>query len=236
MMLKNIQNVFIDLDDTLWDFTANAALSLRHVYESHGLKDYCPEYNLFRQIYMEKNNELWELYHYGKISKSYLITERFRYTLERINYKGSDDAVIAAKINDEYLDFLANQPALVPGAKELLEYLTERFKVNIVSNGFKGVQFKKLQSGGIDRYIDKLILSDDAGFTKPNRGIFDFALQLCNAKAETSVMIGDNYDADINGAHNAGWMTIHFNIKNDAPGNSVADVTVKRLTDIKGLF
>lgn len=235
-MLKNVRNVFIDLDDTLWDFTSNASLSLKHVYESNGINDYCPEYDLFRQIYLDKNNELWELYHYGKITKSYLITERFRYTLEQINYKGGDADETAAKINDEYLDFLARQTTLVPGAKELLEYLTERFKVSIVSNGFKGVQLKKLQSGGIDGYIDKLILSDDAGITKPNRGIFDFALNLCDAKAETSLMIGDNYDADINGAHNAGWMTIHFNVKNDAPENSVADATVKRLTDIKGLF
>lgn len=235
-MLKNIQNVFIDLDDTLWDFTTNAGLSLRHVYESNGIIDYCPEYDLFRQIYLDKNNELWELYHYGKITKSYLITERFRYTLEQINYHGNDADKIAAKINDEYLDFLAQQRTLIPGAKDLLEYLTRRFKVSIVSNGFKGVQLKKLQSGGIDGYIDKLILSDDAGITKPNRGIFDFALNLCNARAETSLMIGDNYDADINGAHNAGWMTIHFNIKNDAPENSVADATVKKLADIQGLF
>ncbi|MEG0253710.1 MAG: HAD-IA family hydrolase, partial [Muribaculaceae bacterium] len=121
-------------------------------------------------------------------------------------------------------------------ALELLQHLTKHFKVHILSNGFKGIQAKKLHSGGIDKYIDKIVLSDEVGYTKPLKEIFDVALKMVEADATTTVMIGDNYDADICGAHNAGWKTIFFNRKNAIIDDTVADITVDKLADIISLF
>ncbi|MGN0213738.1 MAG: YjjG family noncanonical pyrimidine nucleotidase [Muribaculaceae bacterium] len=231
MMEKTkIKTVFVDIDDTVWWFTENSKLSLRHVYDVFGLNSYEPVYEKFRDIYLKKNVELWDLYHHGKINKDYLVTERFRYTLQQIGVSGGLDAM-SREIDDEYLRFLAEQHILVPGAKPLLEYLNKHFKVHALSNGFKGTQQQKLRSGGISHLIDKVIISDDCGFTKPMREIFDYALRECDAEAETTVMIGDNADADILGALNAGWHAIYFNIKGTEPCAD-ADATVNNLCDI----
>ncbi|MEG0700153.1 MAG: YjjG family noncanonical pyrimidine nucleotidase [Muribaculaceae bacterium] len=235
MMMQDIKTIFIDLDDTLWNFTENSKIALRHVYDTNSISQWC-DYERFNGLYKEKNNELWELYHYGKIDKEFLVTERFRYVFELIGCNIENSETLATKLNEEYLNYLAEQPTLVPGALELLQHLTKHFKVHILSNGFKGIQAKKLHSGGIDKYIDKIVLSDEVGYTKPLKEIFDVALKMVEADATTTVMIGDNYDADICGAHNAGWKTIFFNRKNAIIDDTVADITVNKLADIISLF
>ena len=118
-------------------------------------------------------------------------------------------------LNDRYLDVLAQQKNLVPGAVELLEYLTKRgYPLYILSNGFAEVQSRKLESGGIAYYFKRLILSDEIGVTKPDRRLFDYALQIVGAEASETLIVGDNYDADILGAMNAGWSAIYFNRDN----------------------
>lgn len=235
--MKNISTVFIDLDDTVWWFTENSKLSLRHVFDHFGMAEFCPEYDTFKAIYLAKNKELWELYHYGKITKDFLTTERFRFTLEKAGYTG-DCLAMGATVDKEYLHFLSLQSKLVPGARELLEYLNaEGYSVNILSNGFKQVQAQKLTSAGVIHLFDRIILSDDCGITKPLPGIFEYALKECNASAETSVMIGDNYEADVCGAHSAGWRTIFFN-KDNSPAENCpnADVIVASLSEIQQIL
>lgn len=231
--MKDISTVFIDLDDTVWWFTHNSKLSLRHVYDHFDMASFCPDYETFKSVYLAKNKELWELYHYGKITKDFLTTERFRYTLENTGFLG-DCLKTGAIVDEEYLHFLSLQSTLVPGARELLEHLNAKgYDVNILSNGFKQVQARKLRSAGVDHLFHHIVLSDDCGITKPLRGIFDYALHVCNVSAESSVMIGDNYDADICGANNAGWRTIFFN-KDNTPAENCpkADIIVSSLTEI----
>lgn len=236
MMIEKdkIKAVFVDIDDTVWWFTENSKVSLRHVYDAFELNKWQPEYETFRDIYSRKNVELWHLYHYGKISKSYLVTERFRYTLEKIGVS-EDIEQFAEKIDNEYLDFLAQQRLLVPGAKEMLEYLNGKYRVYALSNGFKGTQQRKLQSAGVEHLISKVIISDDCGYTKPMKEIFDYALGVCGCDAQSAVMIGDNADADIRGAHNAGWKTVYFNMYGKDTCND-ADAEIRSLDEVRKLL
>ncbi len=232
MKMRNIKTVFVDLDDTIWWFSRNSLISLRHIFDTYGLNRYA-DYEEFDRLYHEVNNHLWSLYHYGKITKDYLVTERFRYPLEKIGYPFISRV---GEINDEYLHFLSLQPLTVTGAEEMLSHLNRIYDVNVLSNGFKEVQQRKLISSGIDRYIHQVILSDDCGITKPLRGIFDYALSRCIAEAESSVMIGDNYDTDICGAKNAGWRTIFFN-KDARDGKfPAADAIVTTLAEVKNVL
>ena len=159
-----IKTVFVDIDDTVWWFTENSKLSLRHVYDAFALAEWEPCYERFRDIYLTKNAELWNLYHHGKIKKDFLVTERFRYTLQQIGVTQRVDE-LGAEIDEEYLRLLAWQSILVPGAMELLEYLNRHYHVHALSNGFKGTQQQKLRSGGISHLIDKVIISDDCGLS-----------------------------------------------------------------------
>ena len=230
-MIEGIKTVFVDVDDTLWWFSENSLMSLRHVYEVFKL-DRFADYDAFDRYYHDINSRLWELYHYGKIEKSFLVEERFRYALEKIGFQPGTIGRLGVEINEEYLRYLALQPLLVPGARVMLEGLAPGYDINVLSNGFKGVQQQKLRSGGIDGYIRHVVLSDDCGITKPLRGIFDYALGVCGATAESSVMIGDNYDTDVCGAKNAGWHTIFFNRGGKSGDYPAADAVVEDLREV----
>jgi YjjG family noncanonical pyrimidine nucleotidase len=234
--MTDIKTVFLDIDDTLWWFSRNSIVALRHVYDKFDIARWSSDYESFRSIYVAKNRELWIQYHYGKIATDYLLNERFRYTLREIGCDVDIDA-LARAMNVEYLSFLSTLKEIVPGSKQLLEYLNERgYDVNVLSNGFPRVQTGKLRSGGLDGYIHHMVLSDDCGVTKPLRGIFDYALEVCGADVDSTVMIGDNADADIRGAHEAGWKTIYFNINNVDIDDALADVTVNSLLEIKNIL
>ena len=76
-------------------------------------------------------------------------------------------------------------------------------------------------SSQIENYFDVVVLSDDVGVNKPNRRIFDFALEKAGATAIESVIIGDNPDADIVGAVIAGWRAIFFNPNDDCKASTL---------------
>ena len=233
--MKGIVTVFVDIDDTLWWFTENSKLALRHTIDAFDISSVCT-YERFKEVYLKKNLELWNLYHHGLIDKDFLVNERFRFTLKECGYKG-DVEKMCHLLDEEYLRFLALQPTTIPGARQLLEYLvTKGYDVNTLSNGFQGTQQQKLISGGLSDLIHRNVLSDDCGITKPQRGIFDYALEQCGAEAATTVMIGDNPDADIKGAHDAGWRTIYFNIRGLDPIEDTADAVVTSLDEIQQIL
>lgn len=222
--------VFIDLDDTLWDFHANAKSSLQEIYEIKNLGQFFDSFEQYFSIYAKRNIELWEEYGKGTISKAELSLERFRHPLIQV---GIDNSPLAKEIGEEYLAMLPTRTMLVPFAQELLDYLYPKYPLTIVSNGFVEVQYKKLHSCRIEQYFKHVVLSEAAQALKPDKRIFEYALQLNNARASETIMIGDSYEADIVGARNAGIDQIYYNphlnvLDNDKP----ATYRVKGLEEI----
>ncbi len=231
------KSLFIDLDDTIWDFRANSMLALRQVYDEFELFREIPEYERFRSQYVATNHELWELYHHNKVTKEFLIVERFARPFRQSGSSLGEDMEFLSRLNQRYLNVLAEQKCLVPGAIELLDYLTLKgYSLYILSNGFAEVQHRKLESGGIGHYFKRLILSDEIGITKPDRRIFDYALRVIGADAADVLIVGDNYDADIMGAKNAGWATVYFNRDNLAIPGEQPDYMVTSLSQVMSIL
>ena len=225
-LFQSVTTVFIDLDDTLWDFAANSAVALRRVYDHYAVHRWQPDYASFAATYERRNTELWHDYHHGRVSREFLLAERFRHALQ-CSGCAADCTRLGAEMNQWYLDCLATLPAVVRGARELLVSLRAAgLPVYVLSNGFAGVQQRKLVSAGLAGLVSGLVLSDDCGITKPQRGIFDYALCRTGATAGEVVMVGDDPDTDIDGAHNAGWLTIYYNAKcrPAVPGTVTAEV------------
>jgi putative hydrolase of the HAD superfamily len=228
------KTVFIDLDDTLWDFHANAKSSLQEIYEERNLGQFFDSFDQYFTIYAKRNVELWEMYGKGTISKEELSLERFQHPLIQV---GVDNAVLAKEIGEQYLGLLPTRTMLVPFAKELLDYLYPKYPLTIVSNGFIEVQYKKLHSCRIEQYFSHVVLSEAAEALKPDKRIFEYALQLNNAIASETIMIGDSYESDIAGAQNAGIDQIYFNPGTEVPKkDKPATYWVKNLKDIMDIL
>ncbi|MDE6266363.1 MAG: YjjG family noncanonical pyrimidine nucleotidase [Muribaculaceae bacterium] len=220
-----IKWVWVDLDDTLWDFERNSLESLKKLYSHYRLQDYFSSPEEFCDKYLEVNHALWADYNVGKITRDYLMRERFSRPLSQAGYPLTDSTW--KEFSDYYLDRLGECTLTVEGAHDLLRRLRARgFRIGIISNGFKEVQYRKLQSAGLTELIDCVTLSDEIGVNKPDRRLFDHALSKAGATAAESIIVGDNPATDVQGGLNAGWEVIYFNRNGaHAPVPGVATVT-----------
>ena len=229
-MVRKYKYVFIDLDDTLWDFHANARVLLEEMYNEQKLGQYFKNFDEYFNIYAKKNLELWEIYGKGEITKEFLNIERFKHPMLQ---KGIDDHELAVKTGDQFLELLPSKTKLIPYAIELLDYLSAKYPLTIVSNGFVDVQYKKMRSSNLEHYFDHVVLSEAAKALKPNKRIFEYALQLNNANAPEAIMIGDSFEADIRGAQNAQIDQIFLNLKSaDINPKFRPTYTIKRLEEV----
>src|SRR5690554_7870347 len=227
------ESLFIDLDDTLWDIHLNGKECLEEVYHDYGYSKYYPTFEDYYKVYMPSNNYLWGLYRQGVIKKEELIVERF---LAPVREFGIDDPEYAKNLSDDFLDRTTRETRLVEGTIELLEYLKPKYKMHILSNGFREVQYKKIENSGLQPYFDKIILSEDAGINKPHRDMFTHALKTTNSKRDQTMMIGDSWEADIVGAFNSRIDQIWFNPKEIPHEEFEPTYTVRRLMEIKDIL
>jgi putative hydrolase of the HAD superfamily len=111
----------------------------------------------------------------------------------------------------EYINVCPTKPYLVDGVADLLADVADNYELHIITNGFDEIQEIKLKSGAIDHYFKEIISSGLVGFRKPDKRIFDYALEVTGAIPEESLMIGDNPVSDIKGAHLAGIDQVFYN-------------------------
>lgn len=227
------KSLFIDLDDTLWDTYHNNKECLEELYNDRHFGRYYASFEAFFAIYWPHNNRLWEQYRKGEIDKQVLIIERFLYMLRPM---GIDDVASVLAINNDFLQRTTCKTRLVPGAIELLEYLRPSYKLYILSNGFREVQFKKLSNSGLAPYFKRMVLSEDAGIQKPHKGIFDFALRNTNSRRTETLMIGDSWEADIIGAYNSRIDQLWLNPENLPAKGFSPTYTVASLEEIKNIL
>lgn len=222
-MTKTYNFVFFDLDHTLWDHETNATQTLKEIFSRYDLLAYgIDSVDYFIERYNEINNELWEKYNAGQLSKSYLRDERFRLVFEAVDADPMPPRATLDSMNKEYLSECPKKTALIEGAKEVLDYLYEKYPLFIITNGFEEIQSIKMEGSDISKYFRKVITSEKAGFKKPQAGIFQYAMKHCQAHPEQSIMIGDNLKADINGAKNYGIDQVYLNEK---PGDTDSGAT-----------
>lgn len=217
-----IRHLFFDLDHTLWDFEKNSEICIRQIYEQHVA--IFPEhvgFDAFFQKFSTINSAMWNQLDLSLITHDYLRKFRFQKVLQALDIE--IDEHFSLELNQMLLDLLPHQQHLMDDAFDTIEALAERdYKLHIISNGYQDIQIKKMKSGGIYHFFDQIITNDIAGARKPEKAIFDFALEMANATLDDSIMIGDNLIADIEGAKNAGLRTIYFNPEND--GNDAENI------------
>lgn len=230
--------LWFDLDDTLWDMHGNSIICLRELYDAHDLGRFFKDHQEWDEIYHRINYELWDQYSRGEITRDFLRSERFARPLREVGVDAGLADRLSAKFDVEYLERLGRKTTLIPGAMQLLEKLRAKgYRMGIVSNGFREVQFNKLRSGGIDGFFDIVVLSDDAGYNKPDRRFFEYAERMAGTEDKVNVIVGDNLSTDIRGALAAGWDAIWFNPKGEALPEGLAGMVcvADNLNDVPGL-
>jgi putative hydrolase of the HAD superfamily len=204
------RHLFFDLDHTLWDFDANARVTLESLYEELQLKERgVHDFELFYRNYLVHNDKLWERYRKGFIRQDELRIKRMWLAL--LDFKIADDELSKA-MSILFLEKLPTRTILFPHTKEILQYLKDKsYQLHLITNGFEKVQHSKLKYSGLDTFFEEVITSEGSNSLKPNKEIFDYALQKTGATINNSIMLGDTLDADIQGAINAGMDQVFVN-------------------------
>jgi putative hydrolase of the HAD superfamily len=203
-----MKHLFFDLDRTLWDFERNSEAALHELFHSLELDQNIPDFSVFHELYKEKNAELWKLYGKGKLSKEELRSLRFEVTLSAF---GLNDTTLAHELSMGYIELSPRQTQLHTGALETLSILKkEGYQMHIITNGFKEVQYIKLENSGLAPYFEVVVCSEEIGKNKPSPDIFNYSINKAGARRDQSVMIGDDPEIDIVGALNAGLKGVLF--------------------------
>lgn len=207
-MNEKYKHVFLDLDNTLWDFKANSHETISFLFEKYKLNKKISDFTIFYNDYQEVNAGLWQMYREAKIEKNQLRWKRFYDTF--LLY-GIVDLKLSENFGKDYVEISPRKTIMFPYAMEVVDYLSKKYQLYILTNGFKEVQYIKLENTGLSKFFKMIFTSEELGFQKPNNQCFEKALSLAGADKTETIMIGDDLDIDILGAKNVGIAQIFFN-------------------------
>ena len=221
-----VKDVFFDLDHTLWDFDKNSMLAFKRVFVKFKIE---VEFDDFIKIYEPINLAYWKKYREERVTKEALRRGRLIDSFKEFNKEYPVHFI--DDMAEAYIDELPLDNHLFDGTLHILDYLTEKYQLHIITNGFEEVQYKKLKNSGIFHYFSTVTTSEEVGLKKPNPLVFEKAMEKANANPYLSVMIGDSFEADILGADNLGMNTIFYNYRNESIPNNFRKIN--SLTEIK---
>lgn len=224
-MIK-LTDVFFDLDHTLWDFDKNSSLAFERVFKTHNIKLNIKD---FLEVYEPINLEYWRLFRNDTVTKQELRRGRLidAFKTFKVSYSIAEIDAMAAS----YIDELPVDNYLFNDALDILQYLSKKYTLHIITNGFHEVQHLKLKNSGIESFFKTVTTSEEVGLKKPNPIIFETALEKALVTPEKSMMIGDSFEADILGAKAIGMQTLFYNYRKIETSEN--QMVVKNLVEIK---
>lgn len=231
--MKKYKHLFFDLDHTLWDFDKNTSEAIEEIYKIFHFSSWSFfTFDDFMKVFHEVNNYLWDKFNHGLIDRIDLRNKRFNLILEKLGVNSNE---IPSGIGEKYLELAPVKSGVIDDTHEILEYLKPNYQLHIISNGFDDVQHSKMKASRIHGYFDVIVTSDSSGHRKPQRGIFDFAMDRAGASLDDSIMIGDNINTDIIGAQNASMDHIYYN-PNKIPHSLDVTYEIESLKELRKIL
>ncbi len=198
-----ITTVFFDLDETLLDFHSAETSAIRRTLIRLNIPP--AEETIAR--YSAINKSQWELLERGELTRPQVLCRRFELLFQELGVERSGQ-----EAHEIYRDLLREGHDFIPGAREMLDTLQGHYAMYLVSNGNAYTQDQRLKDADLNRYFEKVFISERVGYDKPDRRFFErcFA-EIPGFSKEEAIMVGDSLTSDIQGGRNAGIRTCWFN-------------------------
>lgn len=97
---------------------------------------------------------------------------------------------------------------LVPSVAEVLESLSKKYTLAVISNAMSDAPRRAIKRSGLEKYLEAVVISRDLGIRKPDPEIFRFTLKNLGIESCEAIHVGDSLDDDVQGAKNAGMGAI----------------------------
>jgi YjjG family noncanonical pyrimidine nucleotidase len=236
MSIVRYDIVFLDADETLFDFSKAEGFALREAFALRGIA--VSDYTVAE--YDRINKGLWKAFERGETTQEKLKTERFR-----ILFSGMGLDLDAAGFGHDYLELLSRGSFLFDGAEELCEYLARNCRLVLLTNGIARVQRPRFEASPILKYFEAVVISEEAGASKPDPAIFLHACERLGIfspgpeEKSRMIMVGDSTSSDIKGGIDFGIDTCWVNLRgvDDAEGwNAGAKHVIHALEELKAIL
>ena len=222
--------ILFDADETLFDFNRSEKEAIKNAMIELGF-NYDENYHY--PIYREINKNIWSEFEKGLITQEELKIERFRRLMDKLNIDFNEKELALS-----YIKYLSNSSFLLDGAIELIEDLSSKYILAIITNGLTSVQEKRIRKSIIAKYFKDIVISEEVGISKPNPSIFELTINnLGNFNKDEILMIGDSLTSDIQGGINFNIDTCWFNPHNiENKTNLTPTYEISNFNDLRKLL
>ncbi len=223
-----IEFLLLDLDDTILDFHKAERIALSKTIRSFGIEPTEAILNRYHEI----NKWHWEQLEKGKLTRPQVLEGRFVQLFRELGQE-----VSAADCMKSYEHNLSIGHYFLPGAEEAVKRLHEKYRLFLVSNGTAVVQQGRLTSANLYPWFEKVFISQEIGFNKPDKAFFDrcFA-QIPGFDPSKALMVGDSLTSDIQGGINAGLRTVWINPAHKPADKIHPDYEIEGLSQLETLL
>ena len=195
--------VLLDFDHTLLDTDTSEVEAYTLTLRNQGVTDPMVHFPLYKEI----NLGLWAAVERGELLPTDVRAERFRRLIDALDAEADVE-----QMADDFVVGFATHGDLYPGARDVLDELSSRASLALISNGLSEVQRPRIARLDIEHYFDAIVISAEVKTTKPGSRIFDITFeQLGNPPKETVLMVGDSLSSDIKGGADYGIATCWYN-------------------------
>ncbi len=220
--------IFLDIDNTLLDFDKCAHLSMKNAFEDFVIPFSDDMFNMFERV----NLSIWKRLEEGIISKEQLFKIRWSTVLAALNI--DFDGI---EMENQFKKYINSVAITIDYAKELLEYLSKKYKLYATSNSTYEQQISRLKNAGFEKYFDGYFISEKVGYEKPSKEFFDKCFESLPYSKMEVILIGDSPTADIKGGEQYGIETIWFDHRGEKlPSGVSASYTVNHLKQIENIL
>ncbi len=228
--VKDIDVIFFDVDDTLFD---------QHEAHRRALNQLKNKYQVFDEVDLEDVIQAFE-------DADSEAIEEFRNSvpMEELRWNRSERFLKKLGVTQDFTDTFHEEfyriypsiPVEVDGAEKVVKELHSRYELGVLTNSTEEVQMEKLRVLELKEYFDTFVFSEEVGSRKPDERIFLHALDEVNKSSERCMYVGNSFRSDIKGAEKVGMWTCWLNRHDEKAEDTIPDLEIKELSELLEIF
>jgi len=224
-----IEFLLLDLDDTILDFHKAERIAIAKTIGEFGVE---PTEEVLRQYHII-NKWHWEQLELGNMTRAQVLENRFGVLFQQLGVTA--DAAACARV---YERNLSQGHYFLPGAEDAVKWLSERYRLFLVSNGTASVQKGRMTSANLYRFFEQVFVSQEIGYNKPAKEYFDACFaRIPGFDSRKALIVGDSLTSDILGGIRAGIRTCWVNPgKTPAREDICPDYEIEALSQLPQLL
>jgi putative hydrolase of the HAD superfamily len=144
---------------------------------------------------------------------------------------GPDDPRIAAAVTAYFSAFMG-RCLLIPGTMDIIKALKGSYRLGMLSNFTHPPAIREIiDSLGLTPHFDAVLISGELGYRKPHPLVFHHLIQELGITQDEILYVGDDPEADIMGAKQAGIRPVWFTYVRDKKVHSSPGITGRAVQD-----